>query len=401
MARRKARSRDGDFLKRLFDEPAAGKSPSKAPSKHSRPEDSRAQLLAVLEAAGERPEEEGIVLDDALLSAYLDGALAGEEQVALEGLLARSADLRDQLAAAGAARAAAIGGGAGMPDAFIEDFDAVPGPQAGDPSRSPEAVRTSALPRWLASIVPGRRWAVVALPAVAAVVIVAVIGPGVYGPEKALSPKTAVGGALADKDLESKARSGKRRLKSDGMEAKRQARVAGQLKKEPQLGLSGAADSRRNERGNWVVASTIVPLDADLRAALRRIGLRGKRPPAVSGLAIGRADVKRKAAKPSAAESFAPKRPAKIAKERKRRDAAPKTEAARPSPSIGSMAQETGRREQPSEIDKLIEKCERSRIDPKLLQRLLAGGPPLQRMRVLHLSSKICLFTLPVAPSGK
>lgn len=386
MARRKAHDKKkDDFLKRLFDEPAGGKSPKSRPGKGSRPEVSRAQLLAVLEAGEERLEE-GMLLDDALLAAYLDGALAGEEQVALEGLLARSADLRDQLAAAGAARAAALDGKATMPKSFIENFDAVPGPAAGKPALSP-AAGTSGLPRWLASIVPGRRWAMAALPAIVAVVVVAVIGPSIYGPEEAVAPEAVVAGKAADKDMKAKSKAGKRRSKFVNKE------------KSPRSGSYGAGQGGRLAIGDQFVAKTTVTLDSDLRAALITMGLRQNR----------RALLKSEAAKPRT-----PMPSAKIAEETKKPQSDARADREKAQRRAYSTARKSAPRNLPARfkrpLEMLIEKncpagtptcCESRRIDPKLLQRLLAGGPPLQKMTVVHLSSKSCLLTLPEAKTRK
>lgn len=404
-----AQPEDSDFLKRLFDEPAEGKSPKSRSSKRSRQSESRADILAVLEAAGERLEE-GVVLDDALLAAYLDGALASEEQVALEGLLARSADLRNQLAAAGEARAAALGGKARMPKAFIEDFDAVPAPPTGKPARPSAAARTGALPRWLTAIAPGRRWAMAALPAIVAVVVVAVIGPGVYGPEEALSPKTVFRGMLADKDVKSKSTARMRRSKVVRKKIARQTGApADPFKRKPQVGSTGAGESSRGGSRDRVVARVEVALDSDLRAALVWMGLRQNRPLSAAGSLYGRAGAKREAAKPSA-----PKPPAKSAEKRMKRESEPKRDREKALRRSYSTARRTVLRNRPSAAKKAVEKaiekicpggaamcCERRRVDPKLLRRLLASGPPLLRMTVLHLSSKTCLLTLPEADTGR
>jgi hypothetical protein len=405
-----ARRENSDFLGRLFDEPAGGKSPKSHPGKRSRRPDSRAHILAVLEAAGERLDE-GVVLDDALLAAYLDGALAGEEQVALEGLLARSADLRDQLAAAGEARVAVLGGRARMPKTFIEDFDAVPAPAPGKPAPSPKAARTGALPRWLASLAPGRRWAVAALPAILAVVVVAVIGPAVYGPEEARTPETAVRGMPADKDVKGKSTAGKRRSKVVGKEkSPRAGAAAGLLGERPRGGSSGAGQRRRLESRDRLVARVEVALDSDLRAAIITMGLRQTGALSAAG---GRARAKQEAAKRPAAKAVAPKPAPKLAEERERRAAKAKPDEKKSLRSYSAARKRVLRKQPPAArkaVEKAIDKncpggvptcCERRRVDPKLLRRLLAGGPPLQKMTVLHLSSKTCLLTLPGAETGK
>lgn len=409
-----ARREDSDFLKRLFDEPAGGNSPKSRPSKRSRRSESRARLLAVLEAAGERLDE-GVVLDDALLAAYLDGALASEEQVALEGLLARSADLREQLAAAGEARAATLGGRARMPEAYIEDFDTVAGPPAGKPAPRSDAARIGALPRWLAAIAPGRRWAMAALPAILAVVAVAVIGPGVYGPEESVAPKVVVGGAVSDKDMKRKQPVKKRRSKVVGkMNAPQTGSQAGLITRKPRSGSSGAGASDRFESKARVVASSLVPLDGDLRTALVRMGLRQNRRLSGAGWRYGRAGAKQEAAKPSTVKSLAPKPSAKVAEKRKKREAKPKSDKEKQRRRADSKARERDLRNRPAAIQSPIETaiklkcpsgaamcCERRRVDPKLLRRLLADGPPLRVMRVLHLSSKICVLTVPGVETEK
>ena len=408
-----ARREDRDFLKRLFDESAGGNSPKSRPSKRSRRSESRARLLAVLETAGDRLDE-AVVLDDALLAAYLDGALASEEQVALEGLLARSADLGDQLAAAGEARAAALDGRAKMPEAFTEDFAAVPGPPAGKPAPPSDAARIGALPRWLAAIAPGRRWAMAALPAILAVAVVSVIGPGVYGPEESVAPKVVVGGAMSDKDKKRQQPARKRRSKAVSKnKAPQTGASAGRIMRKPQVGSSGSGASDRFENKDRVVARSLVPLNSDLRTALIRMGLRQNRRLSGAGWLYGRAGAKQEAAKPPATKSLAPKPSAKVAEERKKREAKPKSDREKQRRRADSKARERDLRNRPAAIQSPIETaiklkcpsgaamcCERRRVDPKLLRRLLADGPPLRVMRVLHLSSKICVLTLPKAAAG-
>lgn len=417
MARREAPDKKtGDFLERMFDEPAAGKSQKSRARKDAPRSVSRARLLAVLEAATEQGEE-GIVLDDALLAAYLDGALGEEEQLALEGLLARSHDLRDQLAAAGEAREAVLAGKAKMPKAYIEDFDAVPAPLAGKPMRQADTASVSSLPSWLTSIMPGRRWAMAALPAVVVVIVVAVIGPGVYSPEKleALKmPNAVVGGTLADKDAKRKLAERKSRSNDANKEKLRQTGAAGQPNRKSLDTVPGADGRRRRLLEEKSAASVLVLLDSDMRAALVELGLRQNRILSSAKSSKSKVGLKRGAAKPQALKrpaansparaTTAPKPPAPVAEERKKRETEPSFKSEKPLQRTDLMARKRDHLGRLSALDRTISKncpanatgcCEQRKVDAKLLRRLQAGGPPLLKMKVLRLSAKACLLTLP------
>ncbi|MHA1538327.1 MAG: hypothetical protein ACTSUD_12280 [Alphaproteobacteria bacterium] len=417
MARPKAPDKDGDFLERLFEEPAPGKSAKSRARKRTGMADSRARLLAVLEAAGEGPDE-AIVLDDALLAAYLDGALGREEQTALEGLLARSADLRDQLAGAVEARAAVLGGRARMPKSFIEDFDAVPAPNAARPAQSPSAVRGSALSRWLGALAPGRRWAMAALPAIFAVVIVAVIGPGVYEPEKAAAPKPGVVAEVAVKAAKDKPVAKVTKKPATGIGDKEKPPPTGAsadfAPRKPRVASPRADVKRRFEDNTQVLASALIPLDGNLRAALVRMGLRQNRRLAAGGLPDAQGGAKPKAEKTPVANSPPPKAPRTAAEARRKPMAMAESGRLKQRRRRAMQAPAGNLRKPPAPIRRSIELalakqcsasaptcCERRRVDPELLKRLLGGGPPLQAIRVLRLSSKTCLFTLPSSQKGK
>jgi hypothetical protein len=398
----------------LFDE-------KDGPARRDRPGGDAARLEAL--AALEMSDAEATELDAGRAAAYLDDALTAEDRAAFEAELARSADLREQLAGFAAARAAATDGDAAMPAELAADFDAVPAP-AGGPDRKAEAVPAKKA-SWLAALVPSRRWAYAMVPALLVAVVLAVIGPQLYrdargpGPSPAPSepaPTASTGAATAAKSKAERARretvgrlakEARRKTETERREAKhetgagragrsfarrdltkpalpaaktarpREAAPPPKVAEKDALKRAPAKPGPATPGAGPALAETVVPVTAELRAALIALAAQQTKPAAqprasgaVGGLAAGaKRDAERKAKE---------EEPAALADTDKRYMAVLDR-------ALGACPGGEGT-------------CCRPRtIDPALVKALRAGGKGPAEIQVTYYAGGACRLSLPAS----
>ena len=404
------RAKDDPVLNRLFegstgDEGAGG-------DRDEAREALRRDVLAITDGVSDDASIEP--LDDGLISAYLDDALDAAERTALEARLAASSMLRDQVVAASLAREAGLNSGVAMPPALTADYDAVPGPAKAVSAAVPDRP-AGLIGRLFGAPMPARRWLAASLPVLVLAVVVAAIGPKIFGERAALkSPGEAAGTVVtkpaADAEVklkraeerEADRRATKRGRKRDAAPqpvdtmkqkpkaaprvAEKPAAAGRMAKKASPAGQAGGG----KDKNIAVLTTTVVPLSSELRDAV---------------VSLGRSQLGAEKAEPAKKE------------EAKRRS------YALPGPSTGSSADKTAResrsdnpvagmlsqgvaRPTSRQID-IINRavapdctknpaacCGSHRIDQDLLNRLLTSEP-LGSVKVLHLSSRACYLTLP------
>ncbi|MDH3236196.1 MAG: hypothetical protein OEQ29_21950 [Alphaproteobacteria bacterium] len=414
-----ARAKDDPQLNQIFDGPAGDR-------EGTGPRDAlRREVLEIVETA--ETDAPAVPLDDGLIAAYLDNALDADARAALEMQLSASHVLREQVAAAALAREAALESGLALPPAFAADYDAVPAPSVPTLGRDRRATSPGLIARLFGSPVSARRWLAASLPVLAVAVVVAVIGPEMLSDRAALQVEGDDGNTLSKPTPEAKAKpqraedraqerpatGAKRLLPSQPVEAaKPKADLRRKVAPPPKVASrpvanqkrSGAAGNsakaakdakagKKTGRAAAVLNSAIVPLSSELRDAV---------------VFLGRSQLGSNLTAPKTTEK-------KEAEKRSFRQAAPATgsradKAAREQPADGAVA---GMLSQPSAnlmprhidvINKAVSPdctkdpaacCGSHRVDKDLLNRLIAGRPPLQSVKVLHLTSRACYLTLP------
>jgi len=415
-----ARAKDDPLLNQLFEGPAGD-------GNEAGPRDAlRREVLEILDAAGADASAGPLPaepLDDGLISAYLDDALDAGARAALETRLAGSHVLRQQVDAATLAREAALESSLVLPPAFAADYDAVPAPSGALPGRDRTATKPGLITRLFGSPVPARRWLAASLPVLAVVVVVAVIGPDMLTERPALQSEGDAGKALSKPAAEAKAKPerakeqaqeraaepAKRMLPSLTVEAPkpkadrrrmvpRPPTIAGRAGgKERQSGATrNTARTAKDAKAGKDVAvlnTAIVPLSSELRDAV---------------VILGRSQI--------GSNFAAPQKPkTKEAEKRSFQRAAPATGSSadkaareqRPRGTVAGMLAQPSANPTPRHMD-VINKavspdcikdpaacCGSHRVDRNLLDRLIAGQPPLQSVKVLHLASRACYLTLP------
>lgn len=220
-----------------------------------------AARLEALAALSMGDDGDAAELDAARAAAYLDDAMSADDRAAFELALARSADLREQLAGFAATRAAAAEAGAAMPAEYEAAFDAVPAPPRAAPAAAPSPAAATAKPGWLAGLLPSRRWAYATVPVLLVAVVLAVIGPDLYREARGPAPREpavagAVGGATmaARPPQETKERLAEEARRAEAQrqieaqrqteKARRRAETEGrQAQSQPQTGGAGAGRS--------------------------------------------------------------------------------------------------------------------------------------------------------------
>jgi hypothetical protein len=395
-----ARSKDDPLLRRLFDGPDGPDGNERAGEGG---DDARAALrrevLAIVDgAAGDAAVEP---LDDGLVSAYLDDALAPDERAGLEARLAASPMLREQVAAAALAREAGLESGLALPADFAADYDAVPGP-AKAPNAAARVPSRGLIGRLFGGPSPARRWLAATVPVLAVVVVAVVVGRQ-WQTERAPLQSNEGPGAAGSKLTANALKKRQRGAESEAFRAKRDVQPkrleAAKPKPEPrprvaeQPGRAGAKDTKPAISSTGKVAvltTTVVPLSSELRDAVVILGRRQLGPQAA-----------RPAEKEAKTHSFAPAAPATGS------SADEKAREARREKSVGGMLAQRAAPATPHYIDVINRAiapdctkdpascCGSHRVDRNLLDRLLASQPPLHSVKVLHLQSRTCYLTLP------
>jgi len=427
-----ARKKDDPLLKQLFEGPDPDDRTARGGQ--DQPRDAlRREVLGIIDAAGNSTAAEP--LDEGTISAYLDGALPDGERKTLEGRIASSHALREQIAAAALVREAALDSGLSMPPAFIATYDEVPAPSGRASQRDLGETRKGFLGGFFGSPMPARRWLAAVVPVLAAVVVVAVVAPDLMRDDQKLPAAIPADAsqseqARGDKTKRPRVEERKSKLARDKqpklaqehepkskpkLAQKRKPNVAEapKPKKGPKALKSEQAGKasqprkiqrqmagRRKEKsgassgaGVAVLNTAIVPLNAELRNAVMALGRRQL----LAKNAPGKRDEKKSADKmPETATAFE-KDGAK--RERLRRRAIGRAGGAA---SSRRTAQLTSRHR--DVIAKAISPgcpgdpnacCNGHKVDRSLFDRLMSGQPPLQSVKVLQLSSRACQLTLP------
>jgi hypothetical protein len=376
-----ARAKDDPLLNQLFEGPAGGEAEA-APR-----EALRREVLEILEAAGADAAAEP--LDDGLIAAYLDNALEAAERAALEARLAASHVLRAQVGAAAEAREAGLKGGLAMPPAFAEAYDAVPAPSGPAAARDRGDRQPGFVGRFLGTPMPARRWLAATVPVLAAVVVAAVLAPQMLREDA-----TPGQGEVADAAGAKRERVEERKAKH-AEPAKRPTMTT-----KPRAPAKPKAEGRRIARqapkvtGGTagkevrVLNTVIVPLSSELRNAMVALGRKQTR------LSYS---APRKEAEKRAFRRSAPATGSSADKMLRKRKAGR-------SGGAGSQTAAGMSRAHIAVINKVISPgcptdpaacCDGLRVDRDLLDRLIAGRPPLQTVKVVHFSSRACYLTLP------
>jgi hypothetical protein len=400
-----ARAKDDPILNRLFEGPAGGEAAD------GEPEALRRDVLGILEGAGDGASAEP--LDDGLIAAYLDGALEAPERTALEARLAASHVLREQVAAAASAREAGLKSGLALPPAFADDYDAVPGPAKASPSAH-KARSAGLIGRLFGAPTPARRWLAASLPVLAAVVVVAVIGPQLLRERDKLASGEGAGPAASAPAADATTNAKAKLERAEPREAERAKKAAPSkpaeiakpkpdresmtARRERRAGRAGTSGGKVAEKKAAkdlaVVNTAIVPLSSELRDAVVFLGRRQQ-------ISNAPAPLRKEQAKQSRKRFYEEARPSIGSSTGKTAG-----EARRDKPAGGIVAQRAAgvtshhiavinRAVAPDCTNNPASCCGSHRVDQNLLNRLLASRPPLQSLKVVHLSSRACYLTLP------
>ena len=380
-----ARRKDDPLIKQLFEGPARDAGSARRDTDDNQ-EILRQEVLGIIDATGAGAAAGP--LDDGLITSYLDGALPDGERVALEARLANSHALREQVSAAASARDTALNSGLSMPPAAIAAYNDVPAPRPARMQSDLQVARAGFLERLFGAAMPSRRWLAATVPVLAVIVVVAVVAPGLMRDEQQPAPGVSADARQGERAREAEARrkpaKEKKSLKAQAPKPKKvERRIAGRTDRKP-------ADKAAS--GQAVLSTAIVPLNAELRNAVVALG----RSQAKAGFRSGKGDLRGGSgvakAKPKSPETGAKR------ESRKRRAAPP--------PGVGDGSQNVagltprhmaviGRAISPGCPNDPNVCCSGHKVDRHLLDRLLAGQPPLQSFKVLHLSSRACYLTLP------